>query len=235
MKTTARAEWFAGVRAQLPILLGVVPFGVIFGALALSAGIPPLETQALSLFVFAGSAQFISAVLIAEGTPALIVVLTIFVVNLRHALYSASISPYTQHLSKRWKAVLAWLLTDEAFVVASVRYRERHNAHSHWYTLGTGLTLWAAWQASTTVGIALGTVIPENSLLDFALPLTFVALLVPLLIDRPTWIAAVVSGCSAVILSGLPYKLWILIAALLGVAAGMLAEMRLARDEDPSP
>ncbi|MEJ2549492.1 MAG: AzlC family ABC transporter permease [Anaerolineales bacterium] len=232
MKTTARAEWFAGVRAQLPILLGVVPFGVIFGALALSAGIPPLETQAFSLFVFAGSAQFISAGLIAEGTPALIVVLTIFVVNLRHALYSASISQYTQHLPKRWKAVLAWLLTDEAFVVASVRYRERNNAHSHWYTLGTGLTLWASWQASTAVGIALGKVIPENSWLDFALPLTFVALLVPLLIDRPTWIAAAVSGCSAVILSGLPYKLWILIAATLGVAAGMLAEMRLARVKD---
>ena len=235
MKPAARTECLAGIRAQIPILLGVVPFGLIFGAVALSAGIPPLETQALSLFVFAGSAQFITAVLVAESTPALIVVLTILVVNLRHALYSASISPYTQHLPRRWKAILAWLLTDEAFVVASVHYREKNNNHNHWFTLGTGLTLWAAWQVSTLAGIALGQVIPENSLLDFALPLTFIALLVPLLIDRPTWIAAVVSGVSAVILSGLPYKLWILIAAILGVAAGMFAELRLTPAKEPSP
>jgi len=234
MKSTARAECLAGIRAQIPILLGVVPFGLIFGAVARSAGIPPLETQALSLFVFAGSAQFITAVLIAESTPAFIIVLTILVVNLRHALYSASISPYTQHLPRRWKAVLAWLLTDEAFVVASVRYRDKNSAHAHWFTFGTGLTLWAAWQVSTAAGIALGQVIPENSLLDFALPLTFIALLIPLLIDRPTWIAAIVSGLSAVILSGLPYKLWILIAAILGVAAGMVAELRLTPAEEPS-
>lgn len=232
MKPAVRAEFIAGIRAQIPILLGVIPFGVIFGALARSTGISPLETQALSLFVFAGSAQFITAVLIAESTPALIIVLTILVVNLRHVLYSASISPFTQHLTKRWKASLAWLLTDEAFVVASVHYREKNNLHAHWYTLGTGLTLWAAWQLSTAAGIALGSVIPETSLLDFSLPLTFIALLVPLLIDRPTWIAAAVSGFSAVILSGLPYKLWILIAALLGVAAGMFAELRLTRHEE---
>ncbi len=234
MKPTARAECLAGIRAQIPILLGVVPFGLIFGALALSAGIPLLETQALSLFVFAGSAQFITVVLVAEGTPAFIIVLTILIVNLRHALYSASISAYTQHLPRRWKAVLAWLLTDEAFVVASARYRDKNNAHSHWFTLGTGLTLWTAWQASTAAGIALGQVIPENSLLDFALPLTFIALLVPLLIDRPTWIAAVVAGLSAVILSGLPYKLWILIAAILGVAAGLFAELRLTPTKEAS-
>ena len=205
---------------------------MIFGALALSAGIPPLETQSLSFFVFAGSAQFITAILVAESTPALIVVLTILVVNLRHALYSASISPDTQHLPRRWKAVLAWLLTDEAFVIASVRYREKNSVHAHWYTLGTGLTLWAAWQVSTIAGIALGSVIPEAGLLDFALPLTFIALLIPLLIDRPTWIAAAVSGFSAVLLSGLPYKLWILIAAMLGVAAGMFVELRLKQREE---
>jgi len=234
MNSAARAECLAGIRAQIPILLGVVPFGLIFGALALSAGIPLLETQALSLFVFAGSAQFITAVLVAEGTPAFIIVLTILVVNLRHALYSASISPYTQHLPRRWKAILAWLLTDEAFVVASVRYRDKNSAHTHWFTFGTGLTLWAAWQVSTAAGIALGQVIPENSLLDFALPLTFIALLVPLLIDRPTWVAAAVSGFSAVLLSGLPYKLWVLVAALLGVAAGMVAELRLTPAEEAS-
>lgn len=234
MNSAARAECLAGIRAQIPILLGVVPFGLIFGALALSASIPLLETQALSLFVFAGSAQFITAVLVAEGTPAFIIVLTILVVNLRHALYSASISPYTQHLPRRWKAILAWLLTDEAFVVASVRYRDKNSAHTHWFTFGTGLTLWAAWQVSTAAGIALGQVIPENSLLDFALPLTFIALLVPQLIDRPTWVAAAVSGFSAVLLSGLPYKLWVLVAALLGVAAGMVAELRLTPAEEAS-
>jgi 4-azaleucine resistance transporter AzlC len=215
----------AGARDQLPLLMGVAPFGMIFGALALTSGIPPLEAQGFSLFVFAGSAQFIAAGLIADGVPPLIIVLTIMVVNLRHLLYSASFSPYFQKLSRKWKAALAWLLTDEAFAVASVRYQRGDTMLTHWYTLGTGLTLWAVWQVSTAVGIVLGAHIPAHWSLDFALPLTFMALITPTLTDRPAWAAAVTAGFFTAILTGLPYKLGLLFAATLGIGAGLIIEL----------
>ena len=116
-------EFLHGVRDQLPILMGVIPFGIIFGALARSAGIPVLESQAFSLLIFAGSSQFIAAGLVGEGVPALVVVFTILLVNIRHLLYSASLAPHLARLNLRWKIALSWLLTDEAFVVAAARYR----------------------------------------------------------------------------------------------------------------
>lgn len=221
---SARAQFIAGARAQLPILLGVAPFGLIFGALARSAGIPPFETLGFSLFVFAGSAQFIAVLLIAEGAPSFVVVLTIAVVNLRHMLYSASISTHTKHLSRIWKAMLAWLLTDEAYAVASTHYREQSGPQAHCFMFGTGLTLWVTWQLSTAAGILLGAGIPQSWSLDFALPLTFMALIVPVLTDRPTWLAACVAGSSAVLLGALPFRLGFLIAVVLGVLAGWAVE-----------
>jgi 4-azaleucine resistance transporter AzlC len=224
-RSIALREFLTGARDQLPLLIGVAPFGMIFGALALTAGIPPLEAQGLSLFVFAGSAQFIAAGLIADGVPPVIIILTIMVVNLRHLLYSATFSSYFQHLPARWKAALAWLLTDEAFVVASIRYQRSDTVLAHWYTLGTGLALWVAWQLSTAIGIFLGAYIPANWSLDFALPLTFIALITPTLSDRPAWGAALAAGILAVVLAGLPYKLGLLLAASLGIGVGLMLEI----------
>ena len=113
-----------GIRNELPILVGVFPFGMIYGVLALEAGIPVLEAQAISAIVFAGSSQMVLTQLVRSATPALVMVLTIFVVNLRHALYSASLAPYVQHLSLRWKILLGYLLTDEAYAVAVVHYQD---------------------------------------------------------------------------------------------------------------
>ena len=217
-------EFLAGVRAQLPILVGVMPFGLIFGVLAIASGIPPLEAQGFSLFVFAGSAQFIAAQVIGEGASALVVVLTIFVVNLRHALYSASMAPHWRKLPFRWKVPLSWLLTDEAFATTSVRYRKGNTAQAHWFMLGSGLTLWASWQVSTALGIVLGAQVPGGLALDFALPVTFLALLMPMLIDRPTVAAALTAGLLAVALDGLPYKMGLLLAALAGIGVGLAAE-----------
>jgi len=225
--TSSRSrDFLLGIRDQAPILLGVAPFGVIFGALAISAGIPPLESQAFSLLIFAGSAQFIAVGLIAEGTSALIVVLTIFVVNLRHMLYSASMAPHFKALPVRWNLSLSWLLTDEAYAMASTRYRQGPIKNAHWYTLGTGLALWATWQASTAVGIMLGAGIPNSWNLAFALPLTFLALLAPTLTDRASWAAAVTGGLLAVLFATWPFKLGLFIAALAGIAAGLIVEYR---------
>jgi 4-azaleucine resistance transporter AzlC len=224
-RSTPLREFLTGAIDQLPLMIGVAPFGMIFGALAMTSGIPPLEAQGFSLFVFAGSAQFIATGLISSGVPPLVIVLTIMVVNLRHLLYSASFAPYFQRLPAKWKAALAWLLTDEAFAVASIRYQRGDTALAHWYTLGTGLTLWVVWQLSTAVGILLGAYIPANWSLDFALPLTFMALITPTLTDRPAWAAALTAGFFAVILAGLPYKLGLLLAATLGIGVGLLTEI----------
>ena len=220
-ETSPKSELLLGVRDQLPILLGVVPFGLIFGALAISVGLSPLETQGFSLLVFAGSSQFIAVGLIGEMAPAVVVVVTIFVVNLRHALYSASMAEYFAPLRLRWKLSLSWLLTDEAFATASTHYQRTNNPSAHWYMLGTGLALWTAWQISTALGIVLGGGIPTSFPLSFALPLTFIALLIPTLVDRPTVSAAASAGLIAVLLSGLPLKLGLLIGAMAGIGVGV--------------
>ena len=219
-------EFFRGIRDQLPILLGVITFGLIFGALAIENVLPPDTVQGLSFFVFAGSAQFIAADLIGGGAPALVVVLTIAVVNLRHMLYSASLAPALQPLSRRWRWSLSWLLTDEAFATSSVHFKKQPNPNMHWYMLGTGLALWGSWQLSTAAGVLLGAALPASWNLDFALPLTFLALLIPLLVDRPTLAAAAAAGLTAVLLVGLPYRLGLLFAAFAGIAGGYLAERR---------
>ena len=222
-------ELLGGARDQLPILLGVIPFGVIFGALAVSAGIPAFEAQSFSLFIFAGSAQFIAVSLIAEAASPFLIVLTILVVNLRHMLYSASLAPHVYHLANRWKIPLSWLLTDEAFIIASSRYRRGNIEFAHWYYLGTGLMLWAAWQLSTFLGIALGVLIPPGIGLDFALPLTFMAVILPTLTDRPAWAAACSAGFFSILLTNLPFKLDLLIPAILGIGVGLGVEMHSVR------
>src|SRR5512135_530708 len=173
-----RSEFTAGVKAELPILLGVLPFGLIYGVLASGAGLPASLAQAMSSIVFAGSAQFIAAQLIGAGAPALVLILTTLVVNLRHMLYSASVAPYIKHLRPRWKWLLAYLLTDEAYAVTILHYQESESAlaHKHWYFLGAGLALWSTWQLSTIVGVLAGAQVPESWALDFTLALTFIAL-----------------------------------------------------------
>jgi len=227
--SSRRAEFWGGVRAQLPILLGTMPFGMIYGIAATNAGLPVEVALGMSLFVFAGSSQFIAAELFAGGTPGVIIVLTTFVVNLRHMLYSASLAPYLRHLGCAWKYLLAFLLTDEAYAVAITHYEANaatpaRGTARHWYMLGAGITLWVTWQISTAVGVLLGAQVPPRWGLDFTLALTFIALVVPTLKDRPTVLAALVAGIAALAGHGLPYNLGLMVAVLAGIAAGVGAE-----------
>ena len=223
----ARKTFWDGVRAEIPVLIGVFPFGMIYGALALNAGLSALASQMMSSIVFAGSAQFITAQLVHDAAPALVIILTIAVVNLRHILYSASLAPYLKNLSLRWKILLSYLLTDEAYAPSILKYEETGiTPVSHWFLLGAGFSLWATWQVSTAFGIFLGAAIPENWPLDFALPLTFIAMVVPALKNRPTIAAAVSAGLVAVLAYGLPFKLGLILAALTGIVVGTILEGR---------
>ena len=232
--TTVRSELNAGIQAELPIALGVIPFGMIYGVLAVAAGLPPLLAQAMSAIVFAGSAQFIGVQLFANATPLGVIWLTTFVVNLRHLLYSASIAPHVQHLSRRWKWTLAYLLTDEAYVVTILHYNDDTvpNTHKHYFLLGAGVTLWTTWQISTAVGIFLGAQVPNSWGLDFTLALTFIGMVIPVLKDRPSVAAALAAGLVAVIANPLPYKMGLMLAAVTGIVVGLLAEGRGAKGEE---
>lgn len=222
---TAKSEFLHGVKDELPILVGVVPFGMIYGILALSAGLSEAEAQAMSIVVFAGSAQFMLVQLAGIGTPALVMIVTGFVINLRHALYSASVAPHVQRLNPIWKTILAYLLTDEAYAVAITHYYNKgEDGYKHWYFLGAGLALWTSWQVSTAVGVFLGTQVPPDWSLDFTLALTFIALLVPTLRDRPSVLAALSAGVVAVLTAGLPYKLNLIVAATIGIIIGLWSE-----------
>ncbi len=221
--SSSRSELLAGIRAEAPILFGVAPFGLIYGALAVQLGLPTVLAQAMSAVIFGGSSQFIATPLLANAAPALVVVLTVFVVNLRHALYSASLAPYLAPLHPLWKALLAYFLTDEAYAVTITHFDAGAEArHRHWYFLGAGLTLWTTWQLSTAVGLFIGAQVPASWSLDFFLPLTFIALVVPNLKSRAGWAAAAVAGTASVVAYFLPYKLGLMLAAFLGIAAGMV-------------
>jgi 4-azaleucine resistance transporter AzlC len=214
-----------GIRDEAPILLGVAPFGVIFGALAVAAHLPVPLAQAMSSVIFAGSAQFVAAQLFANGASGIVIVMVVFVVNLRHALYSASVAPFVKHLGPAWKSVLAYLLTDEAYAVVISHYNKPGDvSRKHWYFLGAGLTLWCSWQISTALGILLGARIPENWPLSFMLPLTFIALVVPTLRQRSTVAAALAAGVAGYLTMGWPLKTGLLVAAVAGIATGMLVE-----------
>ena len=226
MNESRKAFW-DGVRAEFPLLIGVFPFGMIYGALALNAGLSMLASQMMSSIVFAGSAQFITAKLVSDAAPGLVIILTIAVVNLRHMLYSASLAPYLKDLSLKWKLLLSYFLTDEAYAPSIINYeREGITNTGHYFLLGAGFSLWLIWQISTALGVFLGKAIPDSWQLDFALPLTFIAMVVPVLKNRPMIAAAISASLVALAAYALPFKLGLILAALTGIAVGTFMEGR---------
>lgn len=216
--------FFLGLRSVMPLLVGVAPFGVIYGVVALQSGIPPLAAMAMSAIVFAGSAQFLLAQLVGAGAPLLLTAGAVGLVNLRHALYSASVAPIFAHLPRRWKMLLAYLLTDEAYAAAIPHLLPAGAASrspcAHWILFGSGFGLWAGWQVATLAGVLIGAQLPSDLGLDFALPLTFIAIVVPMIASRALLAAAAAAGAVAVVLAALPYKIGLFIAALAGLIVG---------------
>lgn len=224
---TPRSEFFSGVRATLPLVAGDVPFGLIYGVQGAAAHVPPLIILAMSSVIFAGSAQLIAVNQMGAVPPVpySIMVLTNGVVNLRHMLYGATLGPQLRGLGRRWKLVLAYLLTDETFAVTSVRYQQLGGeATRHWFYLGTGLTVWISWQIVTLAGVLIGGQVPERWALDFAVPLTFIGLIMPTLRDRALVAAAAAAGLAAVLANSLPLRLGLIVAAAVGILTGLLVE-----------
>lgn len=222
-------EFTQGMRDMLPMLLGAMPFGIIFGSLAGAAGLDPLQTLGMSALVFAGSAQFIAISLLTSGAGVAVVLLTTVVVNLRHALYSASLQPYVRHLPKRWRMPLAFWLTDEAYAVVQQRYLQGDDIEQrHWYFLGAALAMYVNWLACTLIGVLFGRAIPNigDWGLDFAMLATFIGIVVPMLRNHPQVAAALVAAGMALVCHGLPYKLGLMAAAASGILVGVCLERR---------
>jgi 4-azaleucine resistance transporter AzlC len=229
---TRHSEFWAGFKDTFPLVVGGIPFGIIFGALAVTSGLSEGGAAAMSAFVFAGSAQFIAAGLVASGVSVGFIVLTTFVVNLRHLLYSATLAPHMTHLPQRWLAPLAFWLTDESFVVVVSRYAKNDDSpFKHWYFLGSAIFMYVNWQLCTYIGIWTGRSIPNpaNWGLDFAMIVTFIGMLVPFVRKKPALVAALAAGSVAIGLNFLPNKLGLMAAALAGIGAGMITETILER------
>jgi 4-azaleucine resistance transporter AzlC len=222
-----RSEFVAGMKATFPLVVGAIPFGIIFGAVAVNAGISSWTAAAMSAFVFAGASQFVAAGLVASSAGLLIIIVTTFVVNLRHSLYSVTLAPFMRHLPQRWLLLLGFTLTDETFLVVVDRYRQNDaSPNKHWYHFGSAAFMYTNWQLCTWIGIIAGQTLPNPAGwgLDFALVVTFIGMLMPGLSSRPAVVCATAAGAASILFAALPNRLGLILAALIGVAAGIAAE-----------
>ncbi len=226
---TRRSEFIAGIRDTFPLVVGDPAYALVFGALAVSNGLSPAAAMGFSLFVYAGSAQFIAAGLVGQGVNMALIIFTTFVVNVRHVLYGTTLAPHMKHLPQRWLLPLGFWLTDETFAVVVTRYNQPDtSAFKHWYHLGSSAILYLNWNLWTFIGLVAGQTIRAEDLsrygLAFAMDVTFIGMVVPQLKNRPMVLAALAAGLSAVLLNGLPNKLGLIAAVFIGIGVGLLAE-----------
>jgi predicted branched-subunit amino acid permease len=227
---SARDEALAGSREMVPVLLGTIPFGFVAGVVSIASGLTPWQGLALSLLSFSGIAQLVTCQLIAAKAPVAVVVAGAAVVSLRFLMYSAALAPHLAHLDRRWRALLAFLMTDQSFASTVKRYSEPGDARRrHWHFLGSALTLYGFWQVAVIAGIVAGAQVPASWSLDFAVVLTFIALLVPVVRTRADLAASVVAAAVALAAAGLPYRLALVVASVAGIGIGLAIERAHAR------
>lgn len=227
---TPRGAVASGFKAMSPILVGMMPFGLVAGIAAVEAGLPSWGATVFSTFVFAGAAQIAALDLLGRGVAAPIVIGTVLVINARFLMYSASLATAMAEETLPRRGVVAYLLTDQAYAVTMVKLTTEPTFRNRFsFYVGGAIPLWISWQAYNVVGSLAGAAIPDGVPIDFAIPLVFAALLVPAVTDRPTLAAAVVSAVVATAAAGLPANLGLLVAAISGIAVGTMVSRRASR------
>tara|TARA_B100001250_G_scaffold340921_1_gene308731 strand:+ start:194 stop:886 length:693 start_codon:yes stop_codon:yes gene_type:complete len=204
-----------GVLDVLPLLIPVFPFGLIIGVIGIELGFSPLMVYATSLIVFSGSAQIVLFQLISGGASPIVTLTSVGVTNSRHFLYGAVLSEYLEDLSTSWKAFLSYFLVDQSFALSHRFFKENSTLkNKHYYLLGSGFTLWFVWQISSLIGIFLGSIVPEELGLSFAIPLTFLSLIIHEFRKSDHLIVIFVSGILAIIFYDIPFKAYIIASSL---------------------
>ena len=201
-----------------PLLLPVVPFGIIFGAIGIELGFGPYITYATSIIIFSGASQIVFFQLLSNGASSIIAITSSSVVSTRHLLYGAVVAQYLSKLSLMWKIFLSYLLTDQAFAVSQEFFKKNSNdEYKHYHLLGAGLTLWIVWQLTTVTGILLGSIVPEELGLSFTIPLTFLALLINYFRKIDHLIVIFLSGLSSILFYDAPLKSYIILSCVISL------------------
>ena len=212
-----------GIVDVLPLLIPVVPFGIILGAIGIELGFTPLETFATSFIIFGGASQIVFLQLFSGGASSLITITSTFVVNSRHLLYGASLSEYLNKLSLSWKILLSYLLTDQAYAVSNIYFeKNKSNELKHYYLLDSGFILWFVWQIFTIVGIFLGSIVPEELGLSYTIPLTFISLLVGYFRKFDHLLIILLSGCLSIALYNAPLKSYIILSSFTALVVAFI-------------
>ena len=230
--TTAKSYFWKGIRDSSPFIFVAGPFGLLFGVLATEAGLKLFETMTFTMTVFAGAAQFAALPLMQENAPTLIVLASALAVNLRVAMYSASLTPYLGAAPLWQRALVAYFTVDQSYALSVVQFETEKSmslSERLAYFAGTCALIAPFWYGATLVGAVMGSRIPESWALDFALPIAFLAMIAPMLRTTAHIVAAVVSIVTAIAAAGLPYNSGLLIAGLAAMMAGARTEVWLQR------
>jgi len=219
---TVRRELLRGCRAMLPVLLGVIPVALVTGVAAVNCGMTPLAAIVSSLSINAAASQLVLYDMLDKGSAPLLAFSAAIVVNLRFLLYSAGMAPHLQKMPPLRHMFASYALSDQAYGLTMVDQRHRGGEVSAYFYFGAAVTLWAVYQVAAIFGALLGSTIPARFELGFALPLTFSALLVPLLDKAQFRVTALVSATVAVLGHSWPNNIGFFVASLAGIAAGFV-------------
>ena len=224
---TKLKNFFTGIKDTSPLMIPVVPFGIIFGVLAIDLGFTPLTAISMSIIIFGGASQIIFLQLFSAGASSLIILSSVGAVNSRHLLYGTVLSEHLSDLSLTWKIIVSYFLVVQAFAVSNDYFKKnKKDRYKHFHLIGGGLNCWIIWQITTIIGIYLGSIIPEKLGLTFAIPLTFLALLVNDFRKLINLIVIITSGSIATLgYQIVPFKAYIIVAA----AAGLLVAIILTK------
>ena len=206
-----------------PLLIPVIPFGIIFGAIGIELGFSPLMTYATSLIIFGGASQIVFIQLLSGGASSLVAITSVGVINSRHFLYGAVLTEYLEKLSLIKKLLISYLITDQTFAVSNKFFKSKHvKKNKHYHLLGAGITLWTTWQVTTIIGILLGSIVPEEWGLKFAIPLTFLAIIINEFRKLDHVLVMLISGISSLIFFDVPFKAYIVITPFIGLFSALI-------------
>jgi len=218
-----RKAFLRGVISALPMTVVVGPFALLFGVVATEAGLNVVEAMLFSVSVFAGASQFAALQTMQENAPVLVVLATALAVNLRMVMYSVTLAPHFGELPLRSRALMAYFLVDQSFAttVAEIERNPGMTAlEKRAVFFGAVVAVAPLWFVASLVGGLIGQAIPPDYALDFALPITFLAMVAPMLRSLPHLVAAGISILLSLLLSGMPYGTGLLVAASVAMAAG---------------